>query len=136
MHTNMHHSIVLICYTGICKLQSKGDYWVTYKLIPTHKITSMFDVSCDQFELIWRHFHMQTDTSHLQNEIPDCNGNEEREECVDQTLERVGQEKDSMNKDDLALGTPENDGYATTTNEEDGMVDDSYLFEINGTVPL
>eukprot|EP00957_Ditylum_brightwellii_P167423 12745590-Ditylum_brightwellii.AAC.1 len=61
--------------------------------MPTHPITSMLGMTRDRFGLIWRHFHMQSNTTTYQEEISDSDDDtdedyEGEEYLVEQCLEK------------------------------------------------
>eukprot|EP00957_Ditylum_brightwellii_P001394 109035-Ditylum_brightwellii.AAC.1 len=85
-------------------LPSKRDYWSKHRLMPSHK-----------------HFHVQSDTKHYQDEDAKSEEEDEEKEFVELTLERVKREEHYKDEDDATDNgseSVENDGYITTNKEE------------------
>eukprot|EP00957_Ditylum_brightwellii_P208411 15357292-Ditylum_brightwellii.AAC.1 len=65
---------------GICKLPCKTDYLSTHPLMPTYKITSMLGMTRSRFVFIWRHFHVQSNTTTYQEDGSDVDDDTEEAE--------------------------------------------------------
>eukprot|EP00957_Ditylum_brightwellii_P175294 13344773-Ditylum_brightwellii.AAC.1 len=94
--------------------------------MPTHIITTKLGMSHNCFDFIWRHFHVQYNTEHYQDdpeESDDELDDKEEDELHKQTLERVQRDEEHLHQDDLALDM-------SASNDDDDAVEDE-SFEVN-----
>mmetsp|Transcript_17478 Transcript_17478/g.39452 ORF Transcript_17478/g.39452 Transcript_17478/m.39452 type:complete len:139 (-) Transcript_17478:778-1194(-) len=74
----IYHFLALLYYFGIVKLPSKKDYWSTHSWMPIHPIANAFGMSRDQFQFLWRHFHIDdTESGDAEDILDDEEGGEE-----------------------------------------------------------
>ena len=120
-HGNLYHFLAIIYYMGICKLPSKTDYWSTHKFMPKHEITTMFGMTRDRFKFIWRHFHVQAETEHYQEDDGTEDEDDDMEELfVDQVFERVQKEEEYLLQDDSSVDSSDSnhDEYGERSSED------------------
>eukprot|EP00957_Ditylum_brightwellii_P022588 1703884-Ditylum_brightwellii.AAC.1 len=113
-HSNIYHFNAIIYYMGICKLPCKTDYWSTYPLMPTHKITTMLGMTRDRFSFIWRHFHVQSNAASYQEEVSDSENDTKEDEqveehLVEQRMEKMQVEEEERNRDDSSVESDSSD---------------------------
>eukprot|EP00957_Ditylum_brightwellii_P181781 13847863-Ditylum_brightwellii.AAC.1 len=81
---------------GICKFPSKRDYWSTHKYMSSHAIITKFGMTWDCFNVIWQHFHVQSDTEHYQSDMHTKTeeDDDDDDELCEQTMEKVQRDEE------------------------------------------
>eukprot|EP00957_Ditylum_brightwellii_P157124 11958615-Ditylum_brightwellii.AAC.1 len=119
-HAEMYYSTIIIYYMSICKLLHKRDYWSAHRLMPTHKTIELTGMPCNRFGFIWRHFHVQTYAINYQDDMSDIEDeSDEDEDLIEETLERVQADKDTMDEDYLSMERSSSD--TSTNNQQFGI---------------
>eukprot|EP00957_Ditylum_brightwellii_P098650 7514867-Ditylum_brightwellii.AAC.1 len=105
-HVEMYYFIAIIYYMNICKFLHKRAYWSTHRLMSSHRTIELTGMSHNRFDFIWWQFHVQTDTINYQDDMSDIeNETNEDEDLIEQILEMVKAHKDTMDEDDLSVGS-------------------------------